>query len=319
VHVNEFAPMSGEEKIVSAIVIQDFAQNHQQVLVTTKMGAIKRVPIKDFETKLFSKPFRLIKLARPSDEVVSADLVTAKTHNVVVVNEKGYGVRYDINDIPVQGLGSKGVKASSVIDSIIGGHAFDLDQDLIILTEKNQIKRISQSEIPVFVRPKKGTHLFADTSKKHPDIVQFSFAVNDESTLHFLNEDNELNDLAAKKVKPTPLDKKPHTLDFGNLVDASLGTGFQGNNLDRLSHETEEVEDNEDEETTVDISSKVKTSQANMSFDFKDDKAKKAIDQKYDNSIYSMFDDLIAPSRDHETVEEPDKKADLQDARKKDA
>jgi len=311
--------MSGEERLVSALVIQDFAQNHQQVLVTTKMGAIKRVPVKDFETKLFSKPFRLIKLTRPSDEVVSADLVTAKTHNVVVVNEKGYGVRYDINDIPVQGLGSKGVKASSVIDPIVGGHAFDLDQDLIILTKKNQIKRISQSDIPVFVRPKKGTHLFADTSKKAPDVVKFSFAVNEDSTLHFLNEDNELNDLAVKKVKSTTLDKKPHALDFGNLVDASLGTGFHGNNVDRLSHETEEVETDEDNEPTVNLNAKVKTSQANMSFDFKDVEAKKAIDQKYDNSMYSMFDDLIAPAKSQETVEEPTQKVAVQHPRKKDA
>jgi topoisomerase-4 subunit A len=311
--------MSGEEKIVSAIVIQDFAQNHQQVLVTTKMGAIKRVPIKDFETKLFSKPFRLIKLTRPSDEVVSADLVTAKTHNVVVVNEKGYGVRYDINDIPVQGLGSKGVKASSVIDPIVGGHAFDLDQDLIVLTKKNHIKRIGQSDIPVFVRPKKGTRLFVDTSKKTPDVVKFSFAVSDESTLHFLNEDNEVNDLAAKKVKATALDKKPHALDFGNLVDASLGTGFRGNSTDRLSHETEEPESDNQDDVTVNVAPKVKTSQANMSFDFKDDAAKKAIDQKYDNSMYSMFDDLIAPNKNQESVEEPTSTVDLQDPRKKDA
>jgi len=303
-HVNEFAQMTSEEHLISALVVKDFKDLEQQLLITTKSGLIKRVLVADLETKTFNKPFRLMKLENGSDEVVSADLVTSKTHSVVVVNEKGYGVRYDLKDIPIQGTNSKGVKASSVSEKIVSGTPLDFTQNLLIITNKNRIKKISQKSIPMFIRPKKGSRLFPETSTHPKETIMFGFSVNENSILNIINQSNECVEIPVKGIKMNDLTTKPDSIGIKNLVEASLNNIYVTDNLDKLNSTTDYLTKNN---LTLSSNEEVKpvitTQKANEKVELKSEELKSEIDKKYDNDLYSMFDsvDHLKKTNDTET------------------
>ncbi|ATZ18727.1 DNA topoisomerase IV subunit A [Williamsoniiplasma somnilux] len=220
-HVNTVATMDGNEQIVAAFAVKDFSTATQQILITTKLGSIKRTPIVDMETKIFTRAFRLIKLA-DQDEIVSASLVTSKTNNVVIVTQNSYAVRYNIGDVPIQGAGSKGVKAANLKDDlIISGTTLEDIDSVFILTDKDNMKKVSQLDIPLLNRPKRGSRLFPER-KRGVELVTNGYSVAPDDILHVLNGEDLYQEINLAKVKM--LDPKDTTADTGinEIIGASL-------------------------------------------------------------------------------------------------
>ncbi|WP_084514152.1 DNA topoisomerase IV subunit A [[Acholeplasma] multilocale] len=231
VHLNTVTTMDGNEEIVSVFVIKNFEEATQQIMLTTKLGMIKRVPIIDLATKLFTKSFRIMKL-NDGDEVVSASLVTSKTRTCTIVTSKGFGVRYHIEDIPVQGTNSKGVKASNLKDDfIISGKALSDNDAIMIITEKDSMKKIDQNEVPVYIRPKRGTRLLPER-KRGSENITFGFSVNQDDIIRVLDSNDEYQEIIVAKAKF--LDTSSTTADTGveGIVAASLENQYTAVNGD---------------------------------------------------------------------------------------
>jgi topoisomerase-4 subunit A len=222
-HVNEVATMGGHEKIISAYVVKDFANAKQEILIATKKGMIKRTPIELLETKLFSKAFRIIKL-QEGDEIVSADLVTSKTKSVAMLTSSGYSVRYDIAEIPSVGQNTKGVKSTVVKDDeIVAGIALN-DEDLVVMTNRANIKRLKQSDVPLMARPKRGIRLFPYNKKANEAaIALYQVKVNDQ--IEILNEDDELKIQKVKDLKLLSAESVCDDLDFEDIVMTNIQRG----------------------------------------------------------------------------------------------
>ncbi|ATZ17312.1 DNA topoisomerase IV subunit A [Williamsoniiplasma luminosum] len=225
VHINALATMDGNEEIISAFIVSDFEQATQQILLASKNGLIKRTPIYDLETKIFTRAFKLMKLT-DDDRIVSASLVTSKTRRVVVITQNGYGVRYNIEDIPVQGTTSKGVKTANLKDDlIIASKPLEDDDDIMLLTSKDNYKRLDQNEIPIFVRPKRGVRLFPERKRGKEDVL-FGFVVDNNDIVHVLDGNDEYQELIINGLRRQNIGNETHDSGIKDINNASLEKDF---------------------------------------------------------------------------------------------
>jgi DNA gyrase subunit A len=105
---------------------------------------------------------RGVTLAHDQDEVVGMISIEDPTATVLVVSEKGYGKRTDIDDYRVTNRGGKGVKTISVTEKtgnlIAIKNVTDAD-DLMIINKSGIVIRIVVSELRVMGRATQGVRL----------------------------------------------------------------------------------------------------------------------------------------------------------------
>lgn len=109
-HINEIGSLSGNEKIISGIVVSDFKEGVNVVMVS-KLGQIKRSPLKEFEVTRFSKPIKCFKLSQ-DDALVSVSC-SFGNNDIFIVSSLGQATLFNENDIPLVSLRAGGVKALS--------------------------------------------------------------------------------------------------------------------------------------------------------------------------------------------------------------
>lgn len=109
-HINEIGSISSNEKIVSGLVITSFKEGVNVVMVS-KLGQVKRSPLKEFEVSRFSKPIKCFKLSS-DDALVSATYTTGNS-DLFIVTSLGQSTLFNENDIPLVSLRAGGVKALS--------------------------------------------------------------------------------------------------------------------------------------------------------------------------------------------------------------
>ncbi|AUF83550.1 DNA topoisomerase IV subunit A [Mesoplasma syrphidae] len=255
VHINTVATMDGNEEIVSAFVIKNFEQATQQILLTTKLGMIKRTPIVDLETKIFTRAFKCMKLS-DNDQIVSASLVTSKTRTCAIITRNGFGVRYHIEDIPVQGTNSKGVKASNLKDDVIvSGKPLENDDAIMFITDKDSMKKVAQAEVPIYIRPKRGARLFPER-KRGVEYISYGFSVNATDTIKILDQNDEYNQISVAKAKF--LDLASTTADTGidQIVAANLEKAYQVTNGDLPPESTNNSNEGEEYVSKAEIRAK---------------------------------------------------------------
>ncbi|WP_343532287.1 DNA gyrase subunit A [Pedobacter sp.] len=105
---------------------------------------------------------RGVTLAHDKDEVVGMIAIDSPDATVLVVSEKGYGKRTDIEDYRVTNRGGKGVKTISITektgDLVAIKNVTDAD-DLMIINKSGIVIRIAVSELRVMGRATQGVRL----------------------------------------------------------------------------------------------------------------------------------------------------------------
>jgi DNA gyrase subunit A len=106
---------------------------------------------------------KAITLSGPKDEVIGMICVSdPKTVNVLVVSEKGYGKRSEVEEYRITNRGGKGVKTISITDKTGDLIAIKevVDSDHLMIINKSGIAiRISVSEMRVMGRATQGVRL----------------------------------------------------------------------------------------------------------------------------------------------------------------
>ncbi|AJM71838.1 DNA topoisomerase IV subunit A [Mycoplasma yeatsii] len=221
VHINTVATMSGSETIINAFVVKDFDNTTQQIMIVSKKGLIKRTPIVDLKTKTFNRSFKIMKLS-DDDQLVSADLVTSKTRYCAIITKNAYAVRYNIEDIPVQLTSSKGVKAANLKDdSIVSAISLDAKNDIICFTDKNTYKKIDQNQIPIYIRPKRGVKILLE-KKRNKESILFSYAINDDSIIQILDNQDQITDINSNSIKRVSIDSSSTTSEINDIEFVSV-------------------------------------------------------------------------------------------------
>ncbi|MGY3054041.1 DNA gyrase subunit A [Pedobacter sp. UYEF25] len=105
---------------------------------------------------------RGVRLASEQDEVIGMIAVNDSETTVLVVSEKGYGKRTDIDDYRVTNRGGKGVKTINITEktgSLVAIKGVTNQEDLMIINKSGIVIRIAVADLRVMGRATQGVRL----------------------------------------------------------------------------------------------------------------------------------------------------------------
>jgi DNA gyrase subunit A len=137
---------------------------------------------------------RGITLEDDNDEVVGMISIDNPETTVLVVSEKGYGKRTDIDDYRVTNRGGKGVKTLNVTEKtgkLVAIKGVTDKEDLMIINKSGIIIRIAISELRTMGRATQGVRLI--TLKENDEIASVAKIEHDEEEDKEIDENGENN------------------------------------------------------------------------------------------------------------------------------
>lgn len=232
-HVSNIIPLKEDEEIVSSMPVYDF---NKDIYITTftKYGMIKRTKLEDYKLSRYSKPVVNIKLR-------DDDLVTNVSYeaypNVLITTNTGYSLIFNINEVPITGIKSSGVKSIKLKDDyVVSGLLFDDSyENICILTDKGTGKRLRISDIERSVRARRGTLVLREV-KTNPHKVLKVFKLKNKELLGIKNN----NDIDILKATELPIMDK---LSTGSSITKSISDAFIVKGIENSSiYEVEIIE-----------------------------------------------------------------------------
>lgn len=130
-HINEIGSVSNAEKIIGGIIVSEFKEGANVVLVS-KNGQIKRTEIKEFETTRIAKTSKCFNLSN-NDELVNVGL-TLGNSDILVTNSLGQASLFNEQDINLVSLKAGGIKSMTGLNGDI------YISNMLIFNEKENCK-----------------------------------------------------------------------------------------------------------------------------------------------------------------------------------
>ena len=153
------------EEVIFAELVENFDEG--TYFAVTKFGQIKRVERKEFAPwrTYKSKSTKYAKLKDNEDVVITVSPVVSD--DIMLITEKGYALRFNIEEVPVIGAKAAGVKAVNLKDDDVVVAAFISNTSSIyLLTHRGSLKRMATEEIPVTSRAKRGLQVLRELKAK---------------------------------------------------------------------------------------------------------------------------------------------------------
>ncbi|HEM3661487.1 TPA: DNA topoisomerase IV subunit A [Streptococcus suis] len=203
------------EEIIFAELVENFDEG--TYFAVTKYGQIKRVERKEFTPwrTYKSKSTKYAKLKDADDVVITVSPVVLD--DIMLITEKGYALRFNIEEVPIIGAKAAGVKAVNLKDEDVVAAAFISNTSSVyLLTQRGSLKRMATEEIPVTSRAKRGLQVLRELKAKphrvfaagpvltdQGDFDLFSTANEDETTsqvLHVQSKTGKLYDVDVTQL-----------------------------------------------------------------------------------------------------------------------
>jgi len=185
-HVSNIIPLSPGEDIIGAIPAYDF-KNNFNIIIGTKNGMIKKTELKLFQLTRYSKPALCIKL-KDKDEVIS--VLKENDDCLFMSTNTGYGLSFKVDEIPLVGLKTSGVKGMKLKDDYvvsINNFSYDNSEFLTLVTDKGTGKRVRLSSFPISSRTRRGLQVIREV-KNNPYQVVNSFITNNKEIIGIKND-----------------------------------------------------------------------------------------------------------------------------------
>ena len=226
-HVSNIIKINSEENIIYSIGVKNFDED-RIITLFTKDGMVKRTNLSEFKVQRYSKPITCMKL-KSEDMVCSVSCDTED--KVLIVTKLGYALKYSINEIPLTGLKTSGVKAINLKnDSVVTGIILNDTDNIVLVTEKNTAKRIHTKEIEDSTRARKGTRIIRDV-KTNPYYILCTMKTS-------------LKDSLVIKTKEDIHNLKITEIPFSDLLSTGTSVGKQSARKAYLVATLETIEEN---------------------------------------------------------------------------
>ncbi|HEM6221339.1 TPA: DNA topoisomerase IV subunit A [Streptococcus suis] len=214
------------EEIIFAELVENFEEG--TYFAVTKFGQIKRVERQEFTPwrTYKSKSTKYAKLKDADDVVITVSPVVLD--DIMLITERGYALRFNIEEVPIIGAKAAGVKAVNLKDEDVVVAAFISNTSSVyLLTQRGSLKRIATEEIPVTSRAKRGLQVLRELkSKPHRvfaagpvltdqgDFDLFSTANEDETTSQVLHVQSKTGKLYEVDVTQLSLSERTSNGSF---------------------------------------------------------------------------------------------------------
>ncbi len=196
-HVANLVPIEGEQ-VVSADVVSTF-ETDAHCLFVTREGMVKRTPLRDYDAQRKSKALMALKL-KGDDEVVFAG-ISDGPGQLFLVSERGYGLWFKEDDVPVVGQRAAGVKAMNLKDGdvVADAFAFFTPPLFVLVTQRGAVKKMKlEDQFDCTNRNLRGTMLIREVKSK-PHQIRRVLPVHGDETIHIVGKEK------AKTVKAKQL------------------------------------------------------------------------------------------------------------------
>ena len=214
-HVSSIIKVSDGERIVKTIAVHQF--DDSIITAFSKNGMVKRMPLNVLEVSRYTKPISMFKL-KEDDELINVSRFDGK--EAIVITNDGYGLKYNVSEIPVVGIRTSGVKAIKLnaFAQVVNGFVVNPEKEYITLfTDKNTAKRIKITDIEKTTRAKKGSIILKSPKTKKYEIIK-AYPTSSKSIFGLI--DGEIGYLKSSDI---------------NIMDvASTGTTYTKKNVDNI-------------------------------------------------------------------------------------
>ena len=184
-HISNLVKLEGNEEVISCIKVTNF-DDPVDIMFATKLGMVKRTSLKEFKLLRYNKPVGCMKL-KDNDAVV--DVFVSSANNIFMATNNGYGLWYDINEVPIVGLKASGVKGINLKDDyVVSINNFDELDYLSIILDRGNGKRVKLSEFEKSTRARRGLMLVRDI-KSNPYKVVKTFGVDSREHIGIITDE----------------------------------------------------------------------------------------------------------------------------------
>lgn len=187
-HLSQTVGLDSDERVIFAKVFKSLDESGNFVFAT-KEGFIKQTTLVDLKPgrTYKSRASRYITLKTPTDEVVSL-YYTTENKQLVCVSYNGYGLRYDLAEVPTTGARAAGVKCMDLRDdTLVSVLLADEQSALGLLTTRGSFKKMKVTEIPMTSRARRGVQILRELKSK-PHRVFTAFLIAPDQRLEVITE-----------------------------------------------------------------------------------------------------------------------------------
>ena len=195
-HISNIIKLEENEKIVSIIPVVDFNIN-KEVVIASKLGMIKKTPLKEFKVSRYSKAISCMKL-KDNDEVIDAKL--NNFNDIMISTSSCFSLWIDESEIPSSGIKSSGVKSMTLKnDEVVSMNIFDKNLEYVtIFTDNKTAKRVKLEDFEKSTRARRGLLILREV-KTNPYNIKNVFITNTKTTFGLRFSDR------IEKIKNTDL------------------------------------------------------------------------------------------------------------------
>ena len=184
-HISNLVKLEGNEEVISCIKVTNF-DDPVDIMFATKLGMVKRTSLKEFKLLRYNKPVGCMKL-KDNDSVV--DVFISSANNIFMATNNGYGLWYDINEVPIVGLKASGVKGINLKDDyVVSVNNFNELDYLSIILDRGNGKRVKLSEFEKSTRARRGLMLVRDI-KSNPYKIVKTFGVDSREHIGIITDE----------------------------------------------------------------------------------------------------------------------------------
>ena len=227
-HLSQSISLATNETILAGMVKEkDSTEVYQDwtVVFFTKEGFVKQTALNEFNTYrgYKTRTSNAIKLKTTTDEVVAIELVPNQEQEIFIVTHCGFGLRYELSEVPVVGTVASGVKAINLRkdDFVAGAMVYSPEHKVVsafLATQRGAVKRFNVLEVSMLTRAKRGLMVLRELKTNPHRVVYLDGTITSKQEYVIVSINGEM-----KEIRPMDLSLVDRTSNGSALLNDADG------------------------------------------------------------------------------------------------
>ena len=227
-HLSQSISLATNEIILSGMVKEKDSNDAYQdwtVVFFTKEGLVKQTALNEFNTYrgYKTRTSNAIKLKTATDEVVAIELVPNQEQEIFIVTHCGFGLRYELSEVPVVGTVASGVKAINLRkdDFVAGAMVYNPEHKVVsafLATQRGAVKRFNVLEVSMLTRAKRGLMVLRELKNNPHRVVYLDGNISSKQEYIIVSTNGEM-----KEIRPMDLSLVDRTSNGSALLNDADG------------------------------------------------------------------------------------------------
>ena len=227
-HLSQSISLATNEIILAGMVKEKDSNDAYQdwtVVFFTKEGLVKQTALNEFNTYrgYKTRTSNAIKLKTATDEVVAIELVPNQEQEIFIVTHCGFGLRYELSEVPVVGTVASGVKAINLRkdDFVAGAMVYNPEHKVVsafMVTQRGAVKRFNVLEVSMLTRAKRGLMVLRELKSNPHRVVYLDGTVTSKQEYVIVSANGEMKD-----IRPMDLSLVDRTSNGSALLNDTDG------------------------------------------------------------------------------------------------